>query len=121
MGFLGHETGGPAGSVTLLAASLGTALQRVIHHHQDDLNRKKTIRMESSEVQDELVQSPVNFSSACSLGLSGVVMKPNLGNGPLQGVETFFRGPGKGLMGLMSKNNCGGLNCLSMASYGIRR
>ena len=120
LNLLGHEVGGPAGAATLLAASLGTALQTVIPH--EDLNKKKGFRCEiSNDVPPGLLQSSSNFGYGCALGLSGVVMKGNVGNGPMQGVENFFRGPGKGLMGLMTKPTCGVGNCLSMATDAIRR
>lgn len=119
LGLLGHEVGGPAGAATLLAASLGTALQAVIPHEEP--SKKKNFQSQIvNDFPESLIQSS-NFASGCALGLSGVVLKPNVGNGPMQGAESFFRGPGKGLMGLMTKPTCGIVNCLSMATDGLRR
>lgn len=38
-----------------------------------------------------------------------------------EGVEGFFRGVGKGLMGLLTKPSGGVTDCISMASDGIKR
>ena len=40
---------------------------------------------------------------------------------PQEGAESFFRGPGKGLMGLMTKPSGGVVDCIAMARDGLKR
>lgn len=115
---MGHEAGGRSGSATLFAALLGTALQTLI---QTEDTKKAVSSQLESHLPHSIIQSFSNFSAVCSLAVSGVVMKNNSATGPIQGVETFFKGPGKGLVGLMTKPSSGVFNCLSMITDGIKR
>jgi vacuolar protein sorting-associated protein 13A/C len=45
----------------------------------------------------------------------------NISGAQQEGVEGFFKGVGKGLMGLMTKPAGGVLDCIAMALDGIRR
>ncbi|KAK6636914.1 hypothetical protein RUM43_010578 [Polyplax serrata] len=118
LGLLGHEAGGRSGSATLFAALLGTALQTLI---QTEDTKKAVSSQLESHLPHSIIQSFSNFSAVCSLAVSGVVTKNNSATGPIQGVETFFKGPGKGLVGLMTKPSSGVFNCLSMITDGIKR
>lgn len=119
LGLLGHETGGRSGTVTLFAALLGTALQTVIQ--PEEHKKSFTTAQTENNFPDSVLQSLSNFSFICPLAVSGVVMKQNVANGPLQGLESFFKGPGKGLMGFMTKSTGGIFNCLSMITDGMKR
>lgn len=55
-----------------------------------------------------------------ALGVSGVVSNPVRG-GRAEGAEGFFKGVGKGLLGLLTKPVGGTVDMISMAFDAIRR
>ena len=60
------------------------------------------------------------FLTSVALGVSGVAVNPIRGVKE-EGIEGFFKGIGKGLMGLITKPTGGAVDMVSMAFDGIRR
>ena len=70
---------------------------------------------------------PASLAQACrsliigvGLGFSGVVLDPVQGAHD-DGVEGFFKGMGKGILGLLTKPAGGVIDMVSMAFDGLRR
>ncbi|GFY43054.1 vacuolar protein sorting-associated protein 13, partial [Trichonephila inaurata madagascariensis] len=117
---LGHVIGGSAGAISLVTGSLGQTFS--VLTFDDDYRKKRQLRLQlrSNSLPETLCNSGKNFVLGVILGLSGVVVQPITG-GQQEGVEGFFRGIGKGLLGLITKPAGGVMDMVSMAFDGIRR
>ncbi|GFR31245.1 vacuolar protein sorting-associated protein 13 [Trichonephila clavata] len=117
---LGHVIGGSAGAISLVTGSLGQTFS--VLTFDDDYRKKRQLRLQlrSNSLPEALFNSGKNFVLGVILGLSGVVVQPITG-GQQEGVEGFFRGIGKGLLGLITKPAGGVMDMVSMAFDGIRR
>ncbi|GBN84202.1 Vacuolar protein sorting-associated protein 13 [Araneus ventricosus] len=117
---LGHVIGGTAGAISLVTGSLGQTLS--VLTFDDDYRKKRQQRMQlpSTSLPESLFTASKTFVQGVVLGLSGVVVQPITG-GQQEGVEGFFRGIGKGLLGLITKPAGGVMDMVSMAFDGIRR
>ncbi|UYV63297.1 hypothetical protein LAZ67_2003685 [Cordylochernes scorpioides] len=122
---LGHVVGGTAGSISLVTGSLGQALAAL--SFDEDYRKKRRMRLNQHppHLPATLLLAARSFVLGVALGLSGVVIKPITDKGihgaQQEGVEGFFKGIGKGLMGLITKPAGGVMDMVSMATDGIRR
>ncbi|XP_052120649.1 intermembrane lipid transfer protein Vps13-like [Frankliniella occidentalis] len=116
---LGNLTGAEASGLSLLAPSLGAMLTNLTF--EDEYKKKRRFCLQQATDLPELARTASKtFSMGVLMGLSGVVLKPSLG-APQEGVEGFFRGTGKGFLGLMTKPGGGVVDCIATAHDGIRR
>ncbi|CAN8018523.1 unnamed protein product [Ixodes persulcatus] len=117
---LGHVIGNSAGSVSLITGSLGQVL--AVLSFDDDYQNKRRQRMEQhpGSLPEALALATRGFVHGILLGVSGVVMSPIAG-AQLEGPEGFFKGVGKGLLGLITKPAGGVVDMFSIAFDGIRR
>ncbi|XP_054272680.1 intermembrane lipid transfer protein VPS13A-like [Macrosteles quadrilineatus] len=124
---MGHTMGGSALTNTLITSSITHTV-----NFDDDFKKKRRLCLQlSSELPDALILSSRTFEMGVALGLSGIIMKPSIIDGNVfskqwqgsqqEGVESFFRGVGKGLMGLLTKPSGGVADCVAMANDGIKR
>ncbi|XP_077487985.1 intermembrane lipid transfer protein VPS13A-like isoform X2 [Amblyomma americanum] len=117
---MGHVVGSSAGSIALITGSLGQVLA-VLSFDEDYQNkRRKRMEQHSTSLPESLAVAAKGFVLGILLGVSGVVMNPVSG-AQLEGLEGFFKGIGKGLMGLMTKPTGGVVDMFSIAFDGIRR
>ncbi|XP_068086254.1 intermembrane lipid transfer protein VPS13A [Anabrus simplex] len=121
---LGHVVGGTAGSVSLITSSLGDILSN-LSFDEDYKKRRRFVLQQSSDLPETVLLAGRTFVMGVVLGLSGVIMKPIVEREPTgahqEGVEGFFKGVGKGLLGLITKPTGGVLDSIAMAFDGIRR
>ncbi|XP_012945076.2 vacuolar protein sorting-associated protein 13A, partial [Aplysia californica] len=117
---MGNTIGGAAGSVALMTGGIGRTLAAL--SFDDDYKRKRRIRMqqEPQGLPSSLAAASKTMVMGVGLGLSGVVLDPIKGAHE-DGVEGFFKGVGKGLLGLLTKPTGGVVDMVSMAFDGIRR
>ncbi|RZF33558.1 hypothetical protein LSTR_LSTR008204 [Laodelphax striatellus] len=127
---MGHYLG--VSSVVSLITCALTNHSHVISF-EDDFKRKRRFLMclqQTSDLPLPILTASKTFKHGVSLGLSGIVMKSltgqhmypsHLTGSQQDGVEGFFRGSGKGLMGLLTKPTGSVINCVSMATDGIKR
>ncbi|EEC00485.1 vacuolar protein-sorting protein, putative, partial [Ixodes scapularis] len=117
---LGHVIGNSAGSVSLITGSLGQVL--AVLSFDDDYQNRRRQRMEQhpGSLPEALALATRGFVHGILLGVSGVVMSPIAG-AQLDGPEGFFKGVGKGLLGLITKPAGGVVDMFSIAFDGIRR
>ncbi|KAM7308838.1 vacuolar protein sorting-associated protein 13A isoform X4 [Ixodes scapularis] len=117
---LGHVIGSSAGSVSLITGSLGQVL--AVLSFDDDYQNRRRQRMEQhpGSLPEALALATRGFVHGILLGVSGVVMSPIAG-AQLDGPEGFFKGVGKGLLGLITKPAGGVVDMFSIAFDGIRR
>ncbi|KAL1474078.1 hypothetical protein MTO96_021597 [Rhipicephalus appendiculatus] len=112
---MGHVIGSPAGSIALITGSMGQA----VLSFDDDYQNKRRQRLEQPSLPESLSTAAKGFVHGILLGVSGVVVSP-LAEAHSE-VEGFFRGIGKGLMGLMTKPAGGVVDMFTIALNGIQR
>ncbi|XP_075226529.1 intermembrane lipid transfer protein VPS13A-like [Lycorma delicatula] len=122
---MGHYIGGASNSMSLITSALTNQNQfQNFISFEDDFRRKRRFFIclrQSNDLPEPLLTASKTFMLGVTLGLSGIVMKPSLTGSQQDGVEGFFRSSGKGLMGLLTKPSGGVLNCVTMATDGIKR
>uniref|UniRef100_A0A0A9WWJ3 Vacuolar protein sorting-associated protein 13C n=2 Tax=Lygus hesperus TaxID=30085 RepID=A0A0A9WWJ3_LYGHE len=127
---MGHVRGTTGNSSSLITT--GITDSSVIMHLDDDLKKKRKLCLQpNSELPNVLLAFSRTFEVGIALGMSGIIIKQQIGHqhygststGTQQhdGIELFFRSIGKGLMGLLTKPSGGVVDCIAMASDGIKR
>ncbi|XP_042202978.1 vacuolar protein sorting-associated protein 13C-like isoform X2 [Homarus americanus] len=118
---MGHVVGGTADSLSLISSALGNTI--AVLSFDQEYRKKREQRLEKqSSFPRTLVRAGHTFVMGVVLGVSGVVVKPIAVSGAQQdGVEGFFRGLGRGIMGLITKPTLGVIDSVAMACDGIRR
>ncbi|XP_055887721.1 intermembrane lipid transfer protein VPS13A-like isoform X3 [Biomphalaria glabrata] len=117
---MGNTIGGTAGSVAGIAGSIGRTLAAI--SFDEDYKRKRRLRLqqEPSGLPASLALATRTLVMGVGLGLSGVILDPIKGAHE-EGVEGFFKGVGKGILGLLTKPTGGVVDMVSMAFDGLRR
>ncbi|KAL3882618.1 hypothetical protein ACJMK2_028943 [Sinanodonta woodiana] len=117
---LGNVIGGTASSLARITGSLGNALAVLSFDNSYKSRRRSAFQQKPSNLPLSLVLGGKSFVMGVCLGLSGVVLDPVKG-AQEEGVEGFFKGVGKGIMGLLTKPTGGVLDMVSMAFDGMHR
>lgn len=116
---MGHVVGGTAESLNLISSAIGNTVACLTF--DQDYKKKRRQRLEKqSSVPKTFLYAGQTFVIGVVLGISGVVVKPIAG-AQQDGVEGFFRGLGRGIMGLITKPALGVIDSVAMACDGIRR
>ncbi|XP_071548119.1 LOW QUALITY PROTEIN: intermembrane lipid transfer protein VPS13A-like [Panulirus ornatus] len=116
---MGHVVGGTANSLSLISSALGNTVALLSFDQEYRKKRERRLGMHTSFPRTFL-RAGHTFVMGVVLGLSGVVVKPVAG-AQQDGVEGFFRGLGRGIMGLITKPALGVIDSVAMACDGIRR
>ncbi|WAR06888.1 VP13A-like protein [Mya arenaria] len=86
----------------------------------ESLKRRAVMQQRPSNLPLSLALAGRGFVMGVCLGLSGVILDPIRG-AQEEGVEGFFKGIGKGIMGLLTKPTGGVFDMVSMAFDGMQR
>ncbi|KAL8570903.1 hypothetical protein ACOMHN_023576 [Nucella lapillus] len=117
---MGNTVGGAAHSVAQLTGTIGNALAAL--SFDKDYQKKRHLRLQQhpQNVPASLAQACRSLVVGVGLGFSGIVLDPVKGAHD-DGVEGFFKGIGKGILGLLTKPTGGVIDMVSMAFDGLRR
>ncbi|KAL3234222.1 hypothetical protein MRX96_022656 [Rhipicephalus microplus] len=115
---MGHVIGNPAAAVAQITGSLGQAVLSFDDHYQNKIRQRRD--QPSSSLPESLSTTAKGFVHGILLGISGVGVSP-LAEAHSEGLESFFRGIGKGLMGLMTKPAGGVVDMFTIGIDGIQR
>ncbi|KAK8726842.1 hypothetical protein OTU49_010087 [Cherax quadricarinatus] len=116
---MGHVVGGTADSLNRISSALGNTI--ALLSFDQDYRKKREYRLEmQSSFPLTIVRAGQTFVMGVVLGVSGVIVKPIAG-AQQDGVEGFFKGLGRGIMGLITKPTLGVIDSVAMACDGIRR
>ncbi|KAG0431956.1 hypothetical protein HPB47_021270, partial [Ixodes persulcatus] len=100
--------------------TVGDLLTEVKSHYISQVKRRQRMEQHPGSLPEALALATRGFVHGILLGVSGVVMSPIAG-AQLEGPEGFFKGVGKGLLGLITKPAGGVVDMFSIAFDGIRR
>ncbi|XP_063887436.1 intermembrane lipid transfer protein VPS13A-like isoform X2 [Scylla paramamosain] len=116
---MGHVVGGTADSLNLISSAVGNTIAMLSFDQEYRKKREQRLEVQSS-FPKTLLHAGRTFVMGVVLGLSGVVVKPVAG-AQQDGVEGFFRGIGRGIMGLITKPALGVIDSVAMACDAVRR
>ncbi|BFZ09736.1 hypothetical protein BsWGS_12775 [Bradybaena similaris] len=117
---MGNTIGGTAGSMAQITGGIGRTLAALSFDEDYKIKRRVRMQQEPKDLPASLAMASKTLVMGIGLGLSGVILDPVKGAHE-DGVEGFFKGVGKGLLGLLTKPAGGVVDMVSMAFDGLRR
>ncbi|EDO42077.1 predicted protein [Nematostella vectensis] len=114
---LGHVVGGTAGAFSRITGSIGQAVATLTFDSDYRMKRRQRMHVEPKGVGQGLIMGGKSLVMGLVFGIGGVVMKPIEGRKE----EGFFKGMGKGFLGLLTRPTGGVIDMVSFTLDGIRR
>lgn len=116
----GHTVGGMAGAVSKITGAMGKGLAALTFDKDYQRKRQEQINKQPANLQEGLARSGKGLVMGVVDGISGVVLKPYSG-AKQEGVEGFFKGFGKGVVGLVTRPTAGIVDFASGSLGAVRR
>lgn len=117
---LGHTIGGTAGAASLITEQLGQVVAAMSFDSEYKRRRRQEMSSDPSGIGEGLAIGGKQFVLGLVFGISGLVTKPVQG-ARKSGIEGFFKGVGKGVLGLLVKPTGGVIDLLTSSLDGVRR
>lgn len=117
---LGHVIGDTAGAFSRITGSLGQAVATLTFDSKFQMRRRLRMQLHPHGIGQGLIKGGTSLLMGLYFGVSGVVVKPVTG-ARSEGVEGFFKGIGKGLLGLLAHPTGGVIDMVSFTLDGVRR
>ncbi|XP_057314177.1 intermembrane lipid transfer protein VPS13A-like isoform X2 [Hydractinia symbiolongicarpus] len=117
---LGHTIGGTAGAASLITEQLGQVVAAMSFDSEYKRRRRQEMSSDPSGIGEGLAIGGKQFVLGLVFGISGLVTKPIQG-ARKSGIEGFFKGVGKGVLGLLVKPTGGVIDLLTSSLDGVRR
>ncbi|XP_015115234.1 vacuolar protein sorting-associated protein 13 isoform X2 [Diachasma alloeum] len=117
---LGHTVGGMAGAVSKITGAMGKGLAALTFDQDYQRKRQEQLNKQPANLQEGLARSGKGLVMGVVDGVTGVVMKP-LSGAKEEGVEGFFKGFGKGVVGLVTRPTAGVIDFASGSFGAVRR
>ncbi|XP_015584675.1 vacuolar protein sorting-associated protein 13 isoform X2 [Cephus cinctus] len=117
---LGHTVGGMAGAVSKITGAMGKGIAALTFDKDYQRKRQEQLNKQPANLQESLARSGKGLVMGFVDGVTGVVMKP-ISGGKEEGVEGFFKGVGKGMMGLVTRPTAGVIDFASGSLGAVRR
>ncbi|XP_011301984.1 vacuolar protein sorting-associated protein 13C isoform X2 [Fopius arisanus] len=117
---LGHTVGGMAGAVSKITGAMGKGLAALTFDEDYQRKRQEQLNKQPANLQEGLARSGKGLVMGVVDGVAGVVMKP-ISGAKEEGVEGFFKGFGKGVVGLVTRPTAGVIDFASGSFGAVRR
>ncbi|XP_033213445.1 vacuolar protein sorting-associated protein 13 isoform X2 [Belonocnema kinseyi] len=117
---LGHTVGGMAGAVSKITGAMGKGLAALTFDKDYQRKRQEQLNKQPANLQEGLARSGKGLVMGVFDGVTGVVMKP-ISGAREEGVEGFFKGFGKGMVGLVTRPTAGVVDFASGSFGAVRR
>ncbi|XP_020292498.1 vacuolar protein sorting-associated protein 13C isoform X2 [Pseudomyrmex gracilis] len=117
---LGHTVGGMAGAVSKITGAMGKGIAALTFDKDYQKKRQEQLNKQPANLQEGLARSGKGLVMGVVDGVTGVVMKPITG-AKEEGVEGFFKGFGKGVVGLVTRPTAGVIDFASGSFGAVRR
>ncbi|KZC12682.1 Vacuolar protein sorting-associated protein 13C, partial [Dufourea novaeangliae] len=117
---LGHTVGGMAGAVSKITGAMGKGLAALTFDKDYQRKRQEQLNKQPTNLQEGLARSGKGLVMGVVDGISGVVMKP-ISGAKEEGVEGFFKGFGKGVVGLVTRPTAGVIDFASGSFGAVKR
>ncbi|KAH8237095.1 hypothetical protein KR038_004232 [Drosophila bunnanda] len=116
----GHTVGGAAGAMSKITGAMGKGLAALTFDHEYQKKRRRGIHNKPRNFHEGLARSSKGLVMGFVDGVTGVVTKPVSGARE-QGVEGFFKGLGKGAIGLVARPTAGMVDFASGSFDAVKR
>ncbi|XP_017891074.1 vacuolar protein sorting-associated protein 13 isoform X2 [Ceratina calcarata] len=117
---LGHTVGGMAGAVSKITGAMGKGLAALTFDKDYQRKRQEQLNKQPANLQEGLARSGKGLIMGVVDGVTGVVMKP-ISGAKEEGVEGFFKGFGKGMVGLVTRPTAGVIDFASGSFGAVKR
>ncbi|KMQ93840.1 vacuolar protein sorting-associated protein 13a, partial [Lasius niger] len=117
---LGHTVGGMAGAVSKITGAMGKGIAALTFDKDYQRKRQEQLNKQPANLQESLARSGKGLVMGVVDGVTGVVMKP-ISGAKEEGVEGFFKGFGKGVVGLVTRPTAGVIDFASGSFGAVRR
>ncbi|CAL7938935.1 unnamed protein product [Xylocopa violacea] len=117
---LGHTVGGMAGAVSKITGAMGKGLAALTFDKDYQRKRQEQLNKQPANLQEGLARSGKGLVMGVFDGVAGVVMKP-ISGAKEEGVEGFFKGFGKGVVGLVTRPTAGVIDFASGSFGAVKR
>jgi len=116
----GHAIGGAAGAVSRITGALGKGIATLTMDDEYQKKRREEMNKRPADLREGLARGGKGLVMGVVDGFTGVVLKPVEG-AKQEGVGGFFKGVGKGLVGVFTRPASGVVDFASSSFDGIRR
>ncbi|XP_067951088.1 intermembrane lipid transfer protein VPS13C-like isoform X2 [Watersipora subatra] len=116
----GSIVGGVCGTGSKITESVGRGLNLLTFDRSFQKARGRRVKSQPSHLAESLLLSGKTFGYAFGSGVTGVVTQPKKG-AQRQGATGFFKGVGKGVIGILIKPAGGVFDSISVLLGGLRR
>ncbi|XP_062132408.1 intermembrane lipid transfer protein Vps13 isoform X1 [Drosophila sulfurigaster albostrigata] len=116
----GHTVGGAAGAVSKITGAMGKGLAALTFDDDYQRKRRQGMHNKPKNFHEGLARSGKGLVMGFVDGVTGVVTKPVSGARE-QGVEGFFKGLGKGAIGLVARPTAGVVDFASGSFEAVKR
>ncbi|BES95651.1 Vacuolar protein [Nesidiocoris tenuis] len=116
----GHTVGGAAGAVSKITGAMGKGLAALTFDKEYQKDRLEMYSHQPANLQEGLAQSGKGLVMGVFHGVTGVVSKP-ISGAKEEGVQGFFKGAGKGLVGLVTRPTAGIVDFASGSFNAVKR
>ncbi|XP_034479091.1 vacuolar protein sorting-associated protein 13 isoform X2 [Drosophila innubila] len=116
----GHTVGGAAGAVSKITGAMGKGLAALTFDDEYQRKRRQGMHNKPKNFHEGLARSGKGLVMGFVDGVTGVVTKPVSGARE-QGVEGFFKGLGKGAIGLVARPTAGVVDFASGSFEAVKR
>ncbi|XP_053986716.1 intermembrane lipid transfer protein Vps13 isoform X2 [Hylaeus volcanicus] len=117
---LGHTVGGMAGAVSKITGAMGKGIAALTFDKDYQRKRQEQLNKQPANLQEGLARSGKGLVMGVFDGVTGVVMKP-ISGAKEEGVEGFFKGFGKGVVGLVTRPTAGVIDFASGSLGAVKR
>ncbi|XP_076625592.1 vacuolar protein sorting 13C isoform X3 [Colletes latitarsis] len=117
---LGHTVGGMAGAVSKITGAMGKGIAALTFDKDYQRKRQEQLNKQPTNLQEGLARSGKGLVMGVVDGVTGVVMKP-ISGAKEEGVEGFFKGFGKGVVGLVTRPTAGVIDFASGSLGAVKR
>ncbi|XP_046738037.1 vacuolar protein sorting-associated protein 13 isoform X1 [Diprion similis] len=116
----GHTVGGMAGAVSKITGAMGKGIAALTFDKDYQRKRQEQLNKQPANLQEGLARSGKGLVMGVFDGVTGVVMKP-ISGAKEEGVEGFFKGFGKGVVGLVTRPTAGVIDFASGSFGAVKR
>uniref|UniRef100_A0A182FL84 Vacuolar protein sorting-associated protein 13 n=1 Tax=Anopheles albimanus TaxID=7167 RepID=A0A182FL84_ANOAL len=116
----GHTVGGAAGAVSKITGAMGKGLAALTFDDDFQRKRRDALNKKPSSLQEGIARSGKGLVMGVFDGVTGVFTKP-ISGAKEEGVEGFFKGLGKGAVGLVARPIAGVTDFASGSFDAVKR
>ena len=116
----GHTVGGAAGAVSKITGAMGKGIAALTFDKEYQKKRRDALNKRPATMQEGIARSGKGLVMGVFDGVTGVVTKPVQG-ARTEGVQGFFKGLGKGAVGLVARPTAGIVDFASGTFDSVKR